>query len=477
MLPRKPCKLSSATAHCDDEALTKNRVAKNASTSPLLKAPVEVRDNILRLVLGDRTIHIQYLSLAELKRYSLHDSKDADGKALVAGFYAAFCVAEKSEQEAYDEANSSSRKVQPNEDEDPDHIEPCKERHVDCLISTSQWRRISAQKLHNRLTFDKDLSALAVCRLLYEESNNVLWQTNTFAFDDPPSFRQFNKAMHASQKHKLKRIHIRISVAIDQQLFDWEDHGSWPKALVPRILTPLHNLSVLHLSFDQYCALDSASHVIPMTQFSHADSQKRMKHDMDALLDLRMLPWKNMQNPNKGKHVTVIISDDATTHLPVLGSRWTKYQKLQVAEEFRARLAAPNSGEIHEAEDAADQEAKRLKNEKSRRAMIRCIEAVILNEKLKGNVAKERAENCRAEADRRIAKQDDAIGKGLKSVETRIKSAAYHMNRADKAEARYEKISEKVAACEAGLAKCLVDPSYTPNKHVPWSTMHQYMSD
>ena len=268
-----------------------------------------------------------------------------------------------------------------------------------------------------------------------------------------------------------------MNVAIDQMSFDWETYGPWAKAVVPRILTPLHNLSVLHISFDQYCWMSSLSHNIPTLQSTHTDSQNRMKHDMDAVLGLRLLPWKDTNNPNHGKHVTVIVSDDASTHLPIIGSRWTKDQKLQVAEEFRARLAAPNSGEIHKAEAAADQEAKRLKNEKSRRAMIRCLEALVTNLKLEVNGAKEKAEDRRAEANRRRAKQDHAMGKGLKTIDTLIKSAAYHTNRAEKAEVRHEKLFEKLTGCEAELAKSLADSSYTPNKHVPWCTMHEYMSD
>lgn len=431
-----------------------------------------MRDNILRLVLGDQTIHIQHLALGDF-RVSWPESMDADEEVFPEGFYSAFCVAEKSEQEAYDGVNCSSGHVQPNQD--PDYIEACKDRHKDCLIHLSPWDKIPAEKLQERLTFDKNLSVLAVCRLLYEESNNVLWQTNTFAFDDPQSFKRFNTSMNASQKHKLKMIHIRMNVAIDRYLFDFEGYGPWAKAIAPRILSPLHNLSVLHLSFDQFCWITSLSQHSHMEPFLHSDSKKRMKHDMDAILGLRLLPWKDSKN--HGKHVTVIVSDDDSTHLPIIGSRWTKEQKLEVAEEFRARLAAPNSGEIHVAEVAADQEAKRLKNEKSRRAMIRCLEATISNQKLKVNAIQKTAEDLRAEADRRRAKQDDAIQKGLKAAETRTKSATYHINRAEKAEARHEKYLEKLAGCEAELAKSLADPTYTPKKHVPWCDMHEYMSD
>ena len=131
-----------------------------------------MRDNILRLVLDDRIIHITHITSNYLKCFSSPESTDPDENPLKASFYSTFCVAEKSEQEAYDEANSSSRDVQTNED--PDYIEPCKDRYKRCLIRISQYDEIPAEKLQGYLTFNKDLSVLAVYRLLYEESNNIL---------------------------------------------------------------------------------------------------------------------------------------------------------------------------------------------------------------------------------------------------------------------------------------------------------------
>ena len=109
--------------------------------------------------------------------------------------------------------------------------------------------------------------------------------------------------------------------------------------------------------------------------------------------------------------------------------------------------------------------------------MIRCLENLVTDLKLKVNGAKQKAEDRRAQANKRRAKQDDAMGKGLKTIDTLIKSVAYHTNGAEKAEVRHEKLSENLTSCEAELAKSLADPSYTPNKYVRWCTMYEYMSD
>ncbi len=53
----------------------------------------------------------------------------------VGGLCSAFCVAEQSEQEAYDEANLTFEYVSVTED--PDHIETCKDRHKKCLMFVS----------------------------------------------------------------------------------------------------------------------------------------------------------------------------------------------------------------------------------------------------------------------------------------------------------------------------------------------------
>ena len=203
-----------------------------------------MRDNILRYVLGDRLIHIKYfkahfqhqhprstLSLSDslpqphatlpavpsLKKEgeAIHTKKeDEEAKAVSGKLCSAFCVATKSEQEAYDDANRSSGNVPATEDQD--HIETCKGRHKDCLMCGNKQEETVLSKLQaGPLTFTTNLSVLAVCRLLYEESNNILWQTNTFSFDNSDSFVKFCSSMNLSQKHKLKKIHISMPMEID----------------------------------------------------------------------------------------------------------------------------------------------------------------------------------------------------------------------------------------------------------------------
>ncbi len=333
-------------------ATDKSRVEKNASTSILLKAPVEVRDNILRLVLGDRMVHIQYLSTEDLAKIGWTEPSNTAEKQATGSLCSSFCVAEKSEQEAYDEANQSSGEWQAAED--PDHIPTCNGRHKHCLhkhwlgggvrYSEPSTERLQAE----RLTFNNNLTVLAVCRLLYEESNNVLLQTNTFSFHDSQSFAKFHATMNPAQKHKLTKIHISLDVLTDERYFD-----RWSPTLKSRILTPMKNLEVLHLSFDQYCDWYDKFDRHAGAPDSHAVRKTNVFWAMYTILGLQSLPWQDMGNANRGKHVTVIVSDDYSTCPGHFTQPWTRTQKLEAAELLRALLAAPNSMEIHKAEIAA----------------------------------------------------------------------------------------------------------------------------
>lgn len=404
-------------------------------------------------------IHIQYITAGDLARTGWSKAKDANGEPVEGGLFSAFCVAEKSEQTAYDEANHSTGKVKGNFD--PDYIQPCKHRHKNCLMCGIQCSKMSVDRVENEsLTFDKDLSVLAACRLLYEESNNILWQTNTFSFGDPLSFKMFLASMNQPQKHKLKEIHFRMDVRIDQVPVNPNDCAGWAKVLVPRALTPLHSLKVLHLSFDQYCSIISRWAVPPaIPDFSHKHSHRRVMRDMEATLGLRMLPWKNIANSSHGKHVTVILSDDRSTLSNLTTLRWTKTQKLEAAEMLRARLAAPNAAETHEVEDRIAQEAKKPYKEKRRRALLRSIEAYYDDIPTQMDEVQQKAARRRAEAKKY--------------------GGAFTYDRGESATSStlYKNLSRKFTACSNQISKMREDPNYWPPKNIGWEDPEAYMSD
>ena len=385
-------------------------------------------------------IHIQYV-IEDPEKILWPKPKDADQRAAEGGLCSAFCVAGKSEQEAYDEANRSSGISQASED--PNFIEPCKERHKNCLMCGSTQSEMPVEGLQAEgLTFDKDLSVLAVCRLLYRESNNVLWQTNTFSFHDALSFKLFNAGMHPSQKHKIRKVHFSINMPIDSESIRSLIFAGWAKAIAPRVLTPLKNLKALHLSFDQCCCEPSSGLHIPST-----DCQLRVRHDMDTMLGLRLLPWKHMENVHRGKHVTVIVSDDASTHWELATPRWTKSQKLDAAEKIRARLAAPNSAEVHDAEKDAKQEEKQRCTKRARRVFSRSLQTLIACFEPSVREAKEIAKQDRLKADWWMASHHHATQK------------AYYTDLAERSEEQYQRFYGRLVNLQAVLASIMLGPS------------------
>ena len=387
-----------------------------------------MRDNILRILLGDSLIHIQYFE---------EQVQNADTVPAYSGLCSAFCVAKESEQEAYDEANLSSGKVR-------EYIPSCKDRHENCLMSGPKQEKIPVTA--ERLTFTANLSVLAVCRLLYEESNNVLWQTNTFSFDDSLSFTKFFSSMNASQKYKLRKLHISMDMVIDA---DGPLCWGWRTAIAPRVLTPLKNLKIVHLSFEQLCYNNGHP------RLPNAAPQVHAKTIMDTFLGLRALPWKDEHDVNRGKHVTVIISHVACVKAEHHRPRWTKAQKLETAETLRASLAAPNSAEIHAVAKAAAKVAKQAELQCFKRIQIRECTREIDSFPLKLEKAKEEVEKRRADADRSESKLTDFIraAKAEQSVERMEKYSLYCGRLADKAEARLESQTNYFAVLKARLIK------------------------
>ena len=433
--------------------------------------PAEVLDNILRFLLGDRMIHICHFKHYELKQILPTSAWRAvpNHGSLVS----AFCVADQSEQQAYDEA-ILSEVVQSTED--PDYIQTCKDRHKHCVMCNHGEKSFSvAERRARRLTFTKNLSVLAVCRQLYEASNSILWQSNTFSFDDSFAFQSFLAEMNSSQKHMLKRIHISTSVKVDEILFRAKDSVDWANIISPRVLAPLKNLNIIHLSFDQYTNnLDPKQY--PSTPMSHAASHDRVISKMQTILGLRLLPWKDMNNAKRGKHVTVVVADGFKPYSDSITPRWTKAQKLEAAEKLRARLAAPDAAKIHDAEEKAAMMAKedseQRQIEKHGRAYVRYQQYLIT--KLEPRVENARAEVEAREMDEALLKSEheDPHGKGPSNEKVYSYRTAIHMN----ARKKVEKMAAKLGRMKAQVADLQAHPENPRRMNPPESTDSLYYS-
>ncbi len=160
-----------------------------------------------------------------------------------AGFRHAICVANQSEQSAYQEASSGYMVIP--EGESPDfYVASCEERHANCHMCGNGPMSLGEQDLQ---ALRVDLNVLGVCRQLYEEANHLLWATNTFSFEDRRAFKQFFSSLNPAQKRNLTSIHISANIGTFGSYSTIQhrarrDHNYWGTAL------NLSNLKMLRVS-------------------------------------------------------------------------------------------------------------------------------------------------------------------------------------------------------------------------------------
>ena len=381
-----------------------NRIRKNAATSPLLLLPSEVRENILIHLIGDNLIHIKYLDALKLYYANtaednrlrtgaseddtledhsndgiVHTDDGGDDNDYIGRnaaqearlremssqptFRHAICVADQSEQSAYEEV-VSGRAVVP-EGESPEfYVASCKERHAACKMCGSGPMSLWG---NDQTALRVDLNVLGVCRQLYEEANHLLWATNTFSFDDPKKLEKFLASLNLAQKRNLTNIHIGadiggyLSGAADANYRARNDNNYWGKALKLSYLNILRGVQALHLCLHQgfkcmptWATNDSANKTVDIAQ----------QADMESILRLRTLSVKD---------VTVVVSDDAKELEKNRKSvhRWTAKKKTDYAESIRVQLMDPGGAELVKTEAEAANMARKIEIKDNAEARVK----------------------------------------------------------------------------------------------------------
>lgn len=474
-------------------------IRKNASTSPLLLLPSEVRENILIHLVGDNLIHVKYLDGVELylankakneyldaramidgeseglARYIVDDNQgdDSDGDnssgiaghdigvGLLAGlmdlsasrpstrpyFCHAICVALKSEQLAYEETVAGNIIVP--EGESPEYyVACCEERHASCKMCGSGPMFLHKE---DQQALRVDLNVLGVCRQLYEEANHLLWTTNTFSFEDPKSFQKFASSLNPAQKHNLKSIHISANIGGPHSRSkihrrERYDDNYWGKALKMSSLKVLRGVQNLYLCVNQeFRCVDLL--------FSSDAAQKQIEEgqqsDLEYILRLRALSLK---------HVTVIVSDNArnlerehrTAH------RWTVTKKKQYAESIRVKLVDPSGANLVKAEAEAASLAR--KTEVRDRAKGRVIfYKSILKHKQADLVRTARWANRQEAKAASVAQEaDQVLNKGSKKASRLQQDAKKWKETADGARETADLAVRREEVCQKSLANARV---------------------
>ena len=305
-------------------------IQRNASTSPLLKLPGEIREKIFSLVVGHQFIHLLYLPSR-------------------GGFRHTVCTAAVSEDEAYEEFMTGHTRI-PSDDSADYHSVTFKQRHKHCkswsledvrFYNDEQQRSFRLMTAEERRKPMLDLRILGTCRQMYEEANVLLWTTNTFSFEDSTYLRMFIDGLHSTQINKLKRMHIDFAWCI-------ESADQWELLLRPSFLSRLSALRTLHATFDQYFL--NSSIFVP-----------------DVLAQQIVTPLSRMQVLPL-QHVTVVIGDESRGQY-IQRCRWSIAKKREVAGELRNKFLDPNGHEVFAAEMQAIEAMRKECKEKEQAEM------------------------------------------------------------------------------------------------------------
>ena len=197
-------------------------ITRNASSSPLLRLPLEIRNRIWALVLGNQFIHLEYLDTIRIPGYG----KMQIWRHLV-------CQCDCPENEMVEEFTWTNRYGEEEIIWRQPHYSCDQELAYDIMKHHRQWNHVS---MH--------LTALRVCRQIYIEANDVLWTTNTFSFNDAAvSFDRFMDSRTSHQRRSLKNLRLQMD-------WVWGEDQPWNDALNMTLIRHLSGLRSLRLQIN-----------------------------------------------------------------------------------------------------------------------------------------------------------------------------------------------------------------------------------
>lgn len=467
-------------------------IRKNATTSPLLLLPSEVRENILTHLVGGQLIHIKFLEGTKL--YVANRARDAcDGtdagkddepkKLRSHGFYDyehfddsddldamikarhhkafrhALCVAKQSEKSAYETAISGHTVVPEGELADF-YIASCKDRHASCAMCGSGPMFVRKDE---RQALRVDLNALGVCRQLYEEANHLLWATNIFSFEDPRTFDKFFNSLNPAQKRNLTNIHISADIGngpwanSQYQRARW-DSKYWGTALKTSNLNMLRGVQTIHLCLNQRFDCVPWQPPLAETEAAERHLQEGLQADLESILRLRALAVK---------YVTVVMSDDAE-ELEKNGKstyRWTATKKNEYAESVRANIVDPGGADLVKKENEAASLARKTEIRDNAAARLESCKEILKSRQAEVVRAAELADHFEAlAAAYRASKKASKSKKVLKLQEGRERQEEKAKRAADFAVEKERFWQEQVAEARAKYKVAMVRLGATPEE-------------
>lgn len=300
---------------------------------------IEIRERIWCLTLGGGLLHLKFGPLIQYS-YDLEDFYREDKNKVLGKleWSANYCTLKGSEQHSNAVVLPAPFQI------GQDSTHTCEEHpHAGC-DSTNQDNK-------------PYLQVLRTCRQVYLEASRVLWNTNTFSFDNPNVLKMFMSNRKTAQKQLLRKLHLDMS-------WSWRfEKRAWEKTLTLTLIRSLKGLRTFHLYIEQ-CLLNR-----------DANWEGKPGWETDLLSDtyfedvmkFKILPLET---------VTVNIAngpefDDPEGHPP-----WPLAGRAEWAERLKSQLLDPE-GMVRwqERQDHAKEMASQKKEERAQtRAKQTCLE-------------------------------------------------------------------------------------------------------
>jgi len=180
---------NQAFGETTDERI-KESIRQNATSSPLLRLPLELRQRIWEYVLGHQLIHI---------------SRDEYMRNNRCRWFHTVCESAITEPEAYELSKSEEYDKAVGGMKEGEDMRLCQNRHAVCYEALLPANK--EHRPHNKLHID----LLGVCQQTYVEANSILWGTNTWSIYRY-AWNDWHYLRTPDQKRLIKKVHFGTNV-------------------------------------------------------------------------------------------------------------------------------------------------------------------------------------------------------------------------------------------------------------------------
>ena len=182
------------------------------------------------------------------------------------------------------------------------------------------------------------LGLLRTCRQVYTEANRVLWQTNTFSFNDAHSFSCFMGERNNHQKGFMKKLRLAMNL--------FSGSGPlWSRRLTLPLVEPLQGLRYLWLAI-HYRQTAARFEEIENAGLLESDISHSMHLDGIRALATLPLTWVKVSVTNKD------LGDfDPSDNTFPRQEQWTQQQREKYARLIRTRLLDVDGVKLWQQED------------------------------------------------------------------------------------------------------------------------------